>query len=304
MNKIPIVFCFDDNLLMPAGVCISSLLVHAKEDTFYDIFILHKDHAVFPDSAYLEKLYERYTNFEITYRSVENTFEDAFETRGITIAAYYRLLIPKLIPEYDKIFYFDVDIIFQSDLSAVYYQTDMKEFYVAGVSTPYSDIEKYINEVIGMEVDQYICSGTILLNSHKLLEDDIIDRFIEEAKVPRRYQDQDVLNLVCRDKIKILDPWFGVVGTVNEIAAMPQQEFYSQEQIDEIRRCGIVHYNGAKPWKGWCYNFDIWWAYYQKSVFFDRKFYFDFYHAKLNEYDNLSLWKRIKILLRYFKTRV
>ena len=38
---IPIVFAFDKNLVMPACVCISSLLMNANKDTSYDIFILH-----------------------------------------------------------------------------------------------------------------------------------------------------------------------------------------------------------------------------------------------------------------------
>lgn len=41
MNTVPIVFAFDNNLILPACVCISSLMMHAREDTFYDIFILH-----------------------------------------------------------------------------------------------------------------------------------------------------------------------------------------------------------------------------------------------------------------------
>lgn len=54
MSKIPIVFCFDDNLLMPAGVCLTSLLEHANPDTFYDIFILHDNKSSFPKRGYLE----------------------------------------------------------------------------------------------------------------------------------------------------------------------------------------------------------------------------------------------------------
>lgn len=41
MNIVPVVFAFDNNLILPACVCISSLMMNAKEDTFYDIFILH-----------------------------------------------------------------------------------------------------------------------------------------------------------------------------------------------------------------------------------------------------------------------
>ena len=41
MNIVPIVYAFDNNLMLPACVCIFSLMSNAREDTFYDIFILH-----------------------------------------------------------------------------------------------------------------------------------------------------------------------------------------------------------------------------------------------------------------------
>ena len=40
-NKIPIVFAFDDNYALPAGIAIQSLIDAAKPDTQYDIFVLH-----------------------------------------------------------------------------------------------------------------------------------------------------------------------------------------------------------------------------------------------------------------------
>ena len=119
MNKIPIAFAFDNNLVFPACVCLSSLMMHAKEDTFYDIFILHSEHEQL-NCEELDKLPNYYSNCSVTYRTVGNVFDEAFEIRGITTAAYYRLLIPELIPEYDKVIYSDVDVIFRMDLSELY----------------------------------------------------------------------------------------------------------------------------------------------------------------------------------------
>lgn len=76
--------------------------------------------------------------------------------------------------------------------------------------------------------------------------------------------------------------------------------FFTEEEIQHALKNGLVHYNGAKPWRAYCINFDIWWEYYRKSPFYDEKFYFDFFNKKLDEYDRLPLLKRIKILLRYF----
>src|SRR5699024_619911 len=84
-------------------------------------------------SGFLEKLHEKYVRFSIKYRTVDSQFKGAYETRGINVSTYYRLLIPELIPEYDKIMYHDVDVVFREDLSAIYSETEMDNYYVAGV---------------------------------------------------------------------------------------------------------------------------------------------------------------------------
>lgn len=305
MNIIPIVFCFDDNLLLPAGVCLSSLLENAHEDTFYDIFILHDDSASYPTSGFLERLHNKYERFSIHYRSVGNAFHDAFEIRGITIAAYYRLLIPELIPEYDKIMYHDVDVIFREDLSTIYLETNMENSYIAGVISPGFLKEKTVENraKLGLDAKEYILSGNLIFNSSLLRKDGVVDLFKKEARNDYYHQDMDVINIVCKDKIGFLPPSFcGTIEIYHCAVNNIDQMVYDKVELREMVEKGIVHYNGPKPWKTWCPNFDIWWEYYRKSVYYDSQYYFDFYHSKLDELDQLSLWKRVKLLLRYFKT--
>ena len=236
METVPIVFAFDNNLVLPACICISSLLMNAKEDIFYDIFILHSS-KVDLHKEQLDELPNHFKCCRIQYRVVDNTFDQAFEIRGITAATYYRLLIPELIPEYDKVIYADVDIIFRMDLSELY------------------------NTEIG---DNYI---------------------------------------VCKDKIYYLPMEYNMTDYSYMFAMRKRsllQNLFSEEEIDDALKQGNIHYNGHKPWKKYSVNFDIWWEYYRKSPFFDEKFYFEFFYTRLNELDQLSLWKRIKILIRYF----
>lgn len=300
MKKIPIVFCFDDNLELQAGVCLTSLLMNAAPDTFYDIFILHAASCRFPGGK-LNGLSDKFHNCRITYRVVNNDFDNSFEIRGITVATYYRLLIPDLIPEYDKIMYSDVDVIFLGDLAGIYEETDLTDYYVAGVSVPYSDISDYMEKVIHLKCTEYISAGNIIMNSRKMREEGIVEKFKEVAKGNWRYQDMDTLNLVCRGKVKYLPPWYCVVGTISEILSDEHQPYYSKEEVEQVLNQGIIHYNGPKPWEQYCINFDIWWEYYRKSVFFHPKAYYNFFSRKMNDYDSLTLWRRVKILLRFFK---
>lgn len=305
MKVVPIVFCFDDNLLLPAGVCLSSLLENANVDTFYDIFILHDDSAVYPTSGFLEKLHSKYSRFSIKYRSVGNEFKDGFEIRNITVAAYYRLLIPVLIPEYDKIMYHDVDVVFRDDLSQMFFQTEMQDYYIAGVISPGFLKNKTVENraKLGLNSKEYILSGNLIFNSSLLRKDGIVEQFKKEARKEYYHQDMDIINIVCKGRVKFLPPTFcGTIEIFSIAVSNITQYVYSEIDLVEMVNKGIVHFNGPKPWETLCPNFDIWWEYYRKSIFFDSKFYFEFYYSKLNLLDQLSLWNRIKLVLRYFKT--
>lgn len=304
-HRIPIAFAFDEHLILAAEVAISSLLMNAKDGTSYDIFVLHGEHTDL--SAFgAERLMQAYPNHRITFRSVGDAFQGAFEIRGITNVTYYRLLIPDLIPEYDKVIYSDVDVIFRSDLSEIYHATKFDGEYFAGVNSLAHRVpayRKYYELDMKMSAETIAYAGNIILNSKLIREAGLVDTFCRLAAHNFRFQDLDILNIACKDRILFLPPTFCVSTYFMEYAVHHKAwlaEAWSAEVIEAALENGIVHYNGAKPWNKYCVNFDIWWEYYRRSPFFDRKFYFDFFYSRLNEYDLLPLWKRIKILVRYF----
>lgn len=305
MNTVPIAFAFDNNLILPACVCISSLMMNAREDTFYDIFILHSA------KEYLKKdelnlLLHYYSNCRIRYREVDDTFDYAFEIRGITTPAYYRLLIPELIPEYDKVIYSDVDIIFRMDLAELY-QVDLREYLLAATKDLGINLSKdgraYIASIPGLVQGQYLQSGFIVINNALMREKRMVEQFKVLARRKYRYQDQDILNISCQGKVFYLSPYYNMTD-LSYVHFIHNREIvkcvYSDEEINDTLQHGNIHYNGHKPWKEYCVNFDIWWEYYRKSPFFNENFYFDFFYDKLNIFDRLPLSKRIKILVRYF----
>lgn len=304
MNIVPIAFAFDNNLSYPACVCISSLLKNANENTFYDIFIIHSDKE-FLDKTDLNRITLFFSNCRISYKTIGDLFDKAFEIRGITTPAYYRLLIPELIPEYDKILYSDVDVIFRSDLSELYLYSDLDGCYFGGVDSLSNENPQLVRyyQKLGISADGIIYSGNLLINSKKILKDNMIPKFKELAQNKYTFQDMDVLNIACRGKIKYLPLEFCVTTYATEYKVKSPNillKYWNQDEVDRAFSVGIVHFNGQKPWKGGCINFDIWWEDYRKSPFFDETYYFEFFNNMLNEMERLSLCKRIKILLRYF----
>lgn len=305
MKTVPIVFAFDNNLVLPACICISSLLMNANEDTFYDIIILHSS-KVDLHKEQLDKLPKNFNRCRIQYRVVDNTFDQAFEIRGITAATYYRLLIPELIPEYDKVIYADVDIIFRMDLSELY-DIKMGDNYIAatrelGMNLT-EDGQKYIHSMRELSVGSYIQAGFIVMNNKAILKDNIHIQFKKWSDKKLKFQDQDILNIVCKERIHYLSLEYNMTDYSYFFAIKKTElikNLFSDEVIKYAINNGNIHFNGHKPWKKYSVNFDIWWEYYRKSPFFKEDFYFNFFYTRLNILDQLPLWKRIKILIRYF----
>ncbi|MBQ3613457.1 MAG: glycosyltransferase family 8 protein [Bacteroidales bacterium] len=302
--KIPIVFAFDENLILPAAVCISSLLEHANENTYYDIYVLHPK-GVNMQNSILSRIYEKYHNFNLSYIEVEPVFNNAYEVRGITNPTYYRLLIPKLLPNLDKVFYSDVDIVFRSDLSGIY-KMDFEDNYLAATYDIGMILSKdgldHISSIGLKNSNKYLQAGFLLMNSKKMREDNLVDTFIEKARNKYKYQDQDILNIVCENKFKLLPLMYNMTDYV--FMFLHQKHEYFNEmpavEISDALGKGTLHYNGHKPWKKYSLNFDVWWEYYRNSPVFDERFYYEFFRKKMDLYDTLTLWKRIKILARYF----
>lgn len=306
MSIVPIVFAFDNNLAMSAAVCLYSLFANAMPTTVYDVFILHRQGKPL-DMQHINKVMAAYPKHKLSLIEVGGDFDSSFEIRGITTPAYYRLLIPNLISQYSRVIYSDVDVIFRQDLSSLYHDTDMDGCYIAGVNDLANidaDLQRHYKDVLHLNDAEIICSGFLLMDLKKLREDNMVGRLVTEAQNRYKYQDQDVLNIVCQGHIRQLAPKYSLLTYISRLAVSDEVQRlkspWTLSEIDEAVRSGNIHYNGQKPWRGYCVNFDVWWEYYRKSPVFDPKFYFDFFYERLDELDRLPLWKRIKILVRFF----
>lgn len=239
----------------------------------------------------------------------QEIFKNAFEIRGITSAAYYRLMIPDLIPEHDKILYSDVDVIFRSDLYDIY-NRDISSYLFGGVNA-ISHLNQstlvYYRDKLKLDASKTIYSGNLLINTKEINKNSKIKASFKTFSSKNfTYQDMDAINLVCSGNFLFLPPKFCLTTYICEASIYKRDELnkiWSNEEITEALEKGIIHYNGQKPWKGYCVNFDIWWEYYRNSPVFNEKFYFDFFYNRINELDRLPLWKRIKILARWFLIR-
>lgn len=305
MRTIPILFTFDDKIILPACVCISSLLQSAHPDTFYDIFIIHSEKYDLTHSD-VAKIPIYYENCRITFRPISEEFVGAYEIRGIPETCYYRMLSPELIPEYDKILYSDVDVIFRED-QAKYYDVDLGSNCFGAVdkcSRLRKPVQDYARNVLGLDPSHgFFNSGNLLINLRQLREDGLCAKFRELGKNNYRQQDMDIINIACNGRFHTMPLAFCLAVDIYRMIVLHHDKMlavYSESEMNHALKYGIVHYNGAKPWSGWCHHFDIWWEAYRRSPFFDEEYYLNFFDLKEDELDRLPLKKRLKVLARYF----
>jgi lipopolysaccharide biosynthesis glycosyltransferase len=248
VHKIPIVFTFDKRIVLAAAVAIKSLLDTGAK---YDIHILHSDLSAKTQKDFLE------LDPEISFHYVDPTrFKGMAKSKGSwTEIVYYRMLIPEILPQYDKVIYSDVDVFFKKDLSEVY-DTDITDFEWAGVraekNTPQAIGHKYFPE----NKNEYIFwTGFMLINSKKWRQEGTIARLFENAKTFKdrlKFFDLDLINITC-NHIKPLPFDYCVLESVLEKPDAQDLEFLRGVYADEELKCApaIIHYAGelGKPWR-------------------------------------------------------
>ena len=259
-NIIPVVFCFDSRIIAGAAVAIQSLIDTAAIGTEYDIYVFHPDIGNKTIAAF-EKLVAG-SRHNITFKFVDQSrFAGAPVSRGSwREVVYYRILIPELLPQYDKVIYSDVDVLFKQDLSAVY-ATDLEGYDWGGVAaernTPDAEGHKYFPE---NSKDFIFWSGFMLLNTRRMRQNNFVDiclQVISEIGDRLKFFDLDTINIASQSIKRLPFKYVTLQSLIrlDSLSAVPEYKFlkiiYSDAELLEAKNDpAIVHYAG-KPGKPW-----------------------------------------------------
>ncbi len=252
---IPIFFACDDNFVRFTIVSITSLKANASRNFHYNIHILYTEMSREMKDVALALADD---DFSIFFDDVSH-FLKAVNYRlhvrdYYSKTTYYRLFIPDLYPEYKKALYLDSDIAILGDISELYLH-DLGEYYMAAcqdklvIQTPvFCD---YVEKVLGIDRNHYFNAGVILINCEIFRQVRFLDQFLKKLHeyVFSVAQDQDYLNVLCKDKILWLDGRWNA-----EMCAQQPGEPGSNK---------ILHYNmWSKPWHfKECPGSDEFWKY-------------------------------------------
>lgn len=298
---IPVVFSTDHNFIMPTYVAIASMLDNASRRC--EIYVLIAEDVTDEDKDLLQQLTAIHDG-RIEFISVGDIFDNTYIVRGITKATYFRLLIPWIIPDRDKVIYLDGDIVVTGDIAKLYDYPVDDDKLICGVRTPgFSTNNKIRKEITQKELDykEYINAGILIFNSCRLREENFKPVFMSHIDKQYSFQDQDILNITCRGRIGFLPLKFNFIG---HLRSEVKEELVSiglasQAQIAEaVEAPVIIHYAGAKPWREFTPRWNEWVSYYKKSPFYSQQL-IDEISTKVL-YPKFSLKKTIKCLLKKY----
>lgn len=131
-------------------------------------------------------------------------------------AAYFRLLLPKLLPEVDRVIYADVDTVWFRDPLKLWDEVDgLMERGVDRSIYWVKDIPSTRYENLDYNPSLYGCTGVMVMNLKRMRERDVLGACLEFAKGKTflKYADQDLLNGCVQDDSQFLSPEWDVVMT-------------------------------------------------------------------------------------------
>ena len=168
-------YALNNKYIYPTLVAMTSLVINAGNNTFYNIYALVSPVFKEKNKKILMSIEQNYNpHCKIIFINMGNEFKGVDINNKIPTAAYYRLEIHNILPDVDRIVYMDGDTALFQDLSELII-LDMKEIYILGFldSIPKALRKfKFKNAVV-------LCSGVLLMYLNDLRINNISEKYIK-----------------------------------------------------------------------------------------------------------------------------
>lgn len=277
MRTIPIFFTFDNNYVEPAAVAFYSLLNKAKEDVFYEMFVLHSDIAE-EKQQILSDIVNKKGNGKLTFINTKGFLDELwqngsfnFQSSNSTFTAdtIIRCFGARFFPQYDKIIYSDVDCVFVDDISELI-DTNLEGKYIGAVKNAF--MKFYSTELSHMKPehyqkfkDTYFAGGIWVLNLKKIREDNLERKMIDiinDNTIIKRWNDMDIMNIACDNNVEYIPlNYIAYPYLLDEMQKKGFKSDFSREELyDSIINPKIIHYAAIKPWNNNPKYSEVWWT--------------------------------------------
>ena len=274
-GEVNIVLITDSRYTPPTQVAISSAIKNKCPNSIYNYYIVTENTSSADDSALLrlKNLAPNTVNIKLIPRQEPDLpFENMQRFLQYKVGMH-KIFLPDILKDLDKVIYMDGDTLVLKDLRQLY-DIDIKDVYAAVAKD--GIYYRFPKEMAEMGLNQrgfYFNSGVMLYNLALQRQDSIVQKLVDYIKTHEDfYGDQDVLNVVFGNKLKLMSYRNNCISTFFEADDLDFLSTYFEESLPKdtfyiYENATIIHYAGDKPWQQNykpLYLKDLWFKYYSE----------------------------------------
>lgn len=290
LKPVSVVAATDSHYVAHMAALVASVFSNADRNRFIDFMILDGGMTEL-DRRGLRILESLHPHAKISFIDMSMHFLDIDPHMYFTRATFYRLALPEILYNRDKVLFLDTDAVVLKDVSTVFDTeiTDkaaaavkdviMASFVTMGVrsmaETGGHPTAKYLADVVGMKsrYDEYFQAGLILFNLARLRDNKLCDKMIADLRRNRYwFLDQDILNKYLVGEVTFLDPiWNSVSLPPGHATTLPADVY--DAYLESRKDPAMLHYAGAiKPWNDPQSEFaQYYWFYLRMTLWYEQR---------------------------------
>ena len=249
-NIIHVSYSLDDKEVYPTFVSMLSGLENCNKDNIivYHLLLSYKFNS--SNIEIFESLKEKY-QVKINYYIIPNIFGSSPKWTDGTDCVYYKILIPFMFPDYERMIYLDGDTLIRKDILEMF-KCPFNDTYILG----FPFYMGYVMEAYGIKKPEHYINGGCLLFNIKKIRHDYKDLDLFSATIKNntiwRFREQDAINYVFYPNIGFLPLKFGIymIGSkymFNALAAHVYSKLNLTEGAEAVKDPSIVHFSCCWP---------------------------------------------------------
>lgn len=264
----------DKNYIYPTFVAVTSLLDNANALTRYNVYLLFDEDVTPYQYEMFYHLGEIYPKHRIHMINMGKMYKDLPTTSELTTPTYYRINLPNILQDLNKLIYLDGDVLVLKDLTDMF-SIGMKNNYYMGF------LDDTVNGVdhLGVKSQHYINAGVLLIDLNKLRQENMPEKMVtfarEDPEALAGLFDQTMINYLCINNIGILPPRFGMFAFEDkelEIVYNAHRTKYDKTEFwTAAKDASIFHFQRSpKPWdinKNRIHK-ELWWHFAKKTKYY------------------------------------
>ena len=250
-SQIHISLAIDNFYNYPTLVSMTSILENNNKEKNIVVFHLLLSYNYNTTNIYIFESLKKNYEVKINYYIIPHIFKNFRTWSDKTDCIYYKILLPIILSDLDRIIYLDADTLTFKDLYEMY-NLPFNDNYILGY--PFQDVQKIDRFV--QNATTYINGGVILLNIAKIREDKKDVELIQctlENNADLWFLEQDSMNVVFHNKVGILPLKYGIYlyGTIktfeNSYESRLRIKLNKEELIKAIDDPSVVHLACCNP---------------------------------------------------------